>query len=151
MDLLEGICLSRGSLILRAEQKRRESIMIQQVGRIMLYVDNQEEAKNFWTQQVGFSVVDDQTENGIRWIEIVPSKDAQTSFILHDKKIISKLEPELTLTTPSLMFYTPNVEELYETFKQKGITVGEMVTTSSGKGFNFADSENNYFVVVEKN
>lgn len=125
--------------------------MIQQVGRIMLYVDNQEESKNFWTQQVGFSVVEDQTENGIRWIEILPSTDAQTSFILHDKIAIAKLEPELTLTTPSLMFYTSNVEELYDTFKKKGITVGEMTATSSGKGFNFADKENHYFVVVEKN
>lgn len=124
--------------------------MIQQVGRIMLYVDNQEEAKEFWIQQVGFIAIEDQSENGIRWIEIVPSKDAQTSFILHDKKIISELEPELTLATPSLMFYTPNVEELYDTFTQKGITVGEMVVTPSGKGFNFADRENNYFVVVER-
>lgn len=124
--------------------------MIEQVGRIMLYVDNQEEAKDFWTQQVGFTVMEDQTENGIRWIEIVPSKDAQTSFILHNKKIISELEPELTLTTPSLMFYTLNVEELYDTFTQKGITVGEMTITPSGKGFNFTDRENNYFVVVER-
>ncbi|MGE7366173.1 hypothetical protein ACQKKE_05950 [Desemzia incerta] len=42
------------------------------------------------------------------------------------------------------------VEELYTEFKQKGITVGELVTTPTGKGFNFADYEEQYFAVVEE-
>lgn len=36
-------------------------------------------------------------------------------------------------------------------FKNKNVTVGEMVTMPSGKVFNFADSEGNYFAVMEKN
>ncbi len=31
--------------------------MISQVGQIMLYVDNQDEAVEFWTNQLGFTVI----------------------------------------------------------------------------------------------
>lgn len=124
--------------------------MIQQVGKIMLYVEDQEKAKEFWVEKVGFNVVEDQTQENIRWIEITPTPEAQTHFVLHDKNVIAEIEPELTLSTPSLLFFTQNVEELYTEFKEKGITVGELVITPTGKGFNFADYEEQYFAVVEE-
>jgi len=31
--------------------------MINQLRQVMLYVDNQEEAKRFWTEKVGFAVI----------------------------------------------------------------------------------------------
>lgn len=101
-------------------------------------------------EKVGFSVVEDQTQENIRWIEITPPQEAQTHFVLHHKNVIAELESELTLATPSLLFFTQNVEELYTEFKQKGITVGELVTTPTGKGYNFADYEEQYFAVVEE-
>lgn len=115
--------------------------MIQQVGKIMLYVEDQEKAKEFWVEKVGFSVVEDQTQDSIRWIEITPTQDTQTHFVLHNKTIIAELEPELILGTPSLLFFTQNIEELYTEFKEKGITVGELVSTPTGRGFNFSDPE----------
>ena len=124
--------------------------MIQQVGKIMLYVEDQEKTKEFWVEKVGFSVVEDQTQDIIRWIEITPTQDAQTHFVLHNKTIIAELEPELILGTPSLLFFTQNIEELYTEFKEKGITVGELVSTPTGRGFNFADYEEQYFAVVEE-
>lgn len=124
--------------------------MIQQVGKIMLYVEDQEKSKEFWVEKVGFSVVEDQTQDSIRWIEITPTQEAQTHFVLHNKMIIAELEPELILGTPSLLFFTQNIEELYTEFKEKGITVGELVSTPTGRGFNFSDPEDQYFAVVEE-
>ena len=86
----------------------------------------------------------------MRWIEIAPTKDAETSIILHNKEVISKMSPELNLGTPSLMFFTENLEQLYKDLSNKNITVGEIVTMPSGRVFNFADSEGNYFAVMEK-
>lgn len=60
------------------------------------------------------------------------------------------MQPELNLGTPSLMFYSENLDQLYKDFSDKKITVGEMVTMPAGKVFNFADIENNYFAVMEK-
>lgn len=125
--------------------------MINKVGQIMLYVNDQDEVLRFWTEKAGFVVISEENNGqGMRWIEIAPSKDAETSLILHNKELIAKMEPELNLGTPSLMFFSENVEELYQDFLDKNITVGEMVDMPSGKVFNFADSEGNYFAVMEK-
>lgn len=117
----------------------------------MLYVNNQDEAVRFWTKQAGFSII---TENdngqGMKWIEIAPAKEAETSIVLHNKELIAKMQPELHLGTPSIVFFSENLDQLYKDFKDKNITVGEMVTMPGGKVFNFADLENNYFAVMEK-
>ena len=123
--------------------------MIQQLGQVMLYVNDQEQAKTFWTEKLGFEVISD-VNNGMRMITIVPTDDAQTSIVLHDKKKIQEMSPELNLGTPSLMFYGENLEALYEEFKAKEITVGELVSMGFGKVFNFADDEGNYFAITEK-
>lgn len=126
--------------------------MIHKVGQIMLYVNNQDEAVNFWTEKVGFYVVaEEDNKQGMRWIEIAPKSGAETSIILHNKEVISKMSLELNLGTPSLMFFSENLDQLYTDLTNKNVTVGEMVTMPSGKVFNFADSEGNYFAVMEKN
>ncbi|WP_079528283.1 VOC family protein [Solibacillus isronensis] len=123
--------------------------MIEQLGQVMLYVEDQEQSKKFWTEKLGFTVVSD-INNGMRIITVAPKDEAQTSIVLHDKKKIEEMSPELNLSTPSLMFYAKNLEELYEDFKAKGITVGEFMKMPFGKVFNFADDEENYFAVMEK-
>ena len=125
--------------------------MINKIGQVMLYVDNQDEAVDFWIEKVGFIVISDEDNGqGMRWIEIAPTKEAETSIILHNKAIISEMQPELNLGTPSLMFFSEDLEKLHSTLSNKNITVGEIVTMPSGKVFNFADSEQNYFAVMEK-
>ncbi|GLC90030.1 VOC family protein [Lysinibacillus piscis] len=124
--------------------------MIQQIGQVMLYVNDQDAALKFWTEKIGFVVVAEQNEAGMRWIEIAPSTEAQTSFVLHNKEVIAKMQPELNLGTPSIMFYANNIEALYQDFQTKGIKVGDLVTMPMGRVFNFADPENNYFALIEK-
>lgn len=125
--------------------------MINQVGQIMVYVNNQDEAVKFWTEKAGFTVISEQNNGqGFRWVEIAPSKEAATSIVLHNKELIAKMQPELNLGTPSLMFFTKNLDQLYKDFTEKNVTVGEIVTIPGGRVFNFADNENNYFAVMEK-
>jgi lactoylglutathione lyase len=125
--------------------------MINKVGQIMLYVNNQDEAVDFWTKKVGFSVIaEENNEQGMRWIEIAPTKDAATSIVLHNKDWVAKMSPELNLDTPSLLFFTDDLEKLYSNLTSKNITVGEIMNMPSGKVFNFADNEENYFAVMEK-
>jgi lactoylglutathione lyase len=124
--------------------------MINKVGQIMLYVNNQNEAKEFWTEKVGFSVISEQDNGqGMKWIEISPTEEAETKIILHNKELIAKMQPELNLGTPSLMFFTEDIDKLYNDLLNKKVIVGEMVNMPSGRVFNFADNENNYFAVME--
>jgi lactoylglutathione lyase len=124
--------------------------MFSQLGQVMLYVNNQDEAVNFWTEKLGFTIVAEEDNGQMRWIEIAPKKGAQTSIILHDKEFVAKMSPGLNLGTPSLMFFTENLDQLHTDLSNKNITVGEIVTMPSGKVFNFADNEENYFAVMEK-
>ncbi len=125
--------------------------MINKLGQVMLYVNNQDEAVRFWTEKVGFQVISEEDNGeGMRWIEIAPSKESETNIILHNKEFVAKMSPELNLGTPSLMFFTEDIEGLYGELTDKNVKVGEMVDMPSGKVFNFADGEENYFAVMEK-
>ncbi len=124
--------------------------MINRVGQIMLYVNNQDEAIAFWTEKAGFRVISDHNDGGrMRWIEIAPSEEAETSIVLHNKQLIAELSPDLNLDTPSLMFFTKDLDKLHDDLSSKSITVGEIMTMPSGRVFNFADNEENYFAVME--
>lgn len=126
--------------------------MINHVGQIMLYVNDQDQAVHFWTEKLGFHVLaEEDNEQGMRWIEIAPSKDAETSIVLHNKAFISKMEPELNLGTPSLMFVSDDLDRLHNDLLTDQVTVGEIVAMPSERIFNFADCEGNYFAVMEKN
>ncbi|WP_071458988.1 VOC family protein [Bacillus massilinigeriensis] len=125
--------------------------MIRNLGQVMLYVNDQDQAVDFWTNKVGFTVISEEDNGqGMRWIEIAPTKDSETSIILHNKELISKMSPGLNLGTPSLMFFSGNFEQLHKDLSDKNITVGEIVNMPSGRVFNFADSEENYFAVMDK-
>ena len=86
----------------------------------------------------------------MKWFEIAPNKDAQTSIVLHNKELVAKVSPGVNLENPSLLFFTADLDQLYQNFSEKKITVGEIVNVPEGRVFNFADNEDNYFAVVEK-
>jgi lactoylglutathione lyase len=129
---------------------KERSNMIQKLGQVMLYVNNQDQSRDFWTEKLGFRVVaEEDNGQGMRWIEIAP-QGADTTIVLQNKEFVAKMEPELNLGTPSLMFYTDNAEQLHQDLKNKSVKVGEIVELPSGKVFNFADDEENYFAVMER-
>jgi len=125
--------------------------MINKLGQVMVYVNNQDMAVEFWTEKAGFTVIAEENNGHMRWIEIAPSENAETSIILHDKEFVAKMSPGMNLGTPSLMFFTDNLDELYSSLSNKNVKVGDIVTMPSGRVFNFADDEENYFAVMEKN
>ncbi|PET36016.1 glyoxalase [Bacillus sp. AFS001701] len=49
------------------------------------------------------------------------------------------------------MFFTYKLDEMYSDLMNKNVTVGEIVEMPNGRVFNFADDEQNYFAVMEKN
>lgn len=124
--------------------------MFSKVGQIMLYVNDQDKALQFWTEKAGFHVVSEVNGEGMRWIEIAPEEGAETTIILHDKEFIAKMSPELNLGTPSLMFFTKDLDGLYADLASKQVKLGELATIPGGRVFNFADDENNYFAVMER-
>ncbi|WP_422661153.1 VOC family protein [Paenibacillus sp. EC2-1] len=123
--------------------------MISQIGQVMLYVSNQEESRTFWTEKLGFEIISEENNGPMKWIEVAP-RGAATSIVLHNKEIVAQMNPGMNLGTPSIMYFTENLDELYNDLKNKQVTVGDIVELPSGRVFNFADHEDNYFAVMEK-
>ncbi|EAC7951828.1 VOC family protein [Listeria monocytogenes] len=125
--------------------------MVEKIGQVMLYVENQAAVRDFWVEKLDFVVVSKEVVNGeIQWIEIAPTKGVETTFVLQNKKKVAEMNPEMNLGTPSILLFGNNVAELYEEYKDKGITVGDLVDLPMGRVFNFSDNEGNYFAICEK-
>ncbi|EAC2973204.1 VOC family protein [Listeria monocytogenes] len=125
--------------------------MVEKIGQVMLYVENQAAVRDFWVEKLDFVVVSEEVVNGeIQWIEISPTKGVETTFVLQNKKKVAEMNPEMNLGTPSILLFGNNVAELYEEYKDKGITVGDLVDLPMGRVFNFSDNEGNYFAICEK-
>lgn len=120
------------------------------IGQVMVYVYNQDSAVDFWTEKLGFTVIAEENTQGMRWIEIAPTKDAETSIVLHDKEFVAKMSPSINLDTPSILFFSDKLEALRNDLLNKNVTVGEIINMPSGRTFNFSDDEENYFAVMEK-
>ncbi|MDE4085863.1 VOC family protein [Planococcus maritimus] len=123
--------------------------MISKIGQVMVYVRDQDTAVTFWTEKMGFTVLDDKENEGMRWIEIAPSEDAETSIVLHDRNLLEQMDTGLNLEAPSLLFYANDFEQFRNELAEKGVTVGDIVEMPTGRTFNFADAEDNYFAVLE--
>lgn len=121
--------------------------MIQRLQEVMLYVQDQERAKNFWTTHFDFQVVSDETYQGMRVITLKPMHDAQTAIVLQDKAKVEAMGMGVNTGTPSLMFGTTDIDALYETLKSQGVHVGEKMSLPTGTVFNFSDEESHYFAV----
>jgi len=125
--------------------------MIAQLGQVMLYVDDQQAAKNFWVEKLGFHLLSEvQLDADMVAIEVAPTKNSQTSLVLHDRAVVREINSDMNLETPSLMFYAEDLNKLYEEFQIMGIATGEMVELPQGRVFNFRDEEGNYFAVAQQ-
>ena len=114
--------------------------------KIMLYVTNVEESSQFW-QKIGFVEKERDAVDGTLVVEVSPGEDAGTSIVLYDLEFIQKHSPEVAGNTPSLMFFSDDIMNLYKKMKDAGVRVGEMVQLPTGLVFNFADNDENYFAV----
>lgn len=124
--------------------------MINQVGKITIYVNNQEEAKDFWINKAGF-VVKFESVMGpmMRWLEVAPNQEAFTTFVLYDKELMKKQNKHANVEHPNIILSTQDIKTTYETFISNGIEVGELQQMPYGKMFSFKDQDNNSYLVRE--
>ena len=61
--------------------------MIDSIGKITLYVNNQNEARDFWTEKMGFIVrLEQQMGADQKWLEVGPEYGGGTSLFFMTKK-----------------------------------------------------------------
>ncbi|SCU09769.1 Glyoxalase/bleomycin resistance protein/dioxygenase superfamily protein [Staphylococcus xylosus] len=123
---------------------------MEKLNQVMLYVDDQAKSVEFWTDTLGFVVVsEEEMAEGFKAVEVAPNESVETSISIIEKEFMEKYSPEVSLTTPSLMFKEKELDALYEKLKEKGLTGHEIIEMSGTRVFNFQDGQGNYFAVSD--
>ncbi|MDU0461285.1 VOC family protein [Staphylococcus ureilyticus] len=123
---------------------------MEKLNQVMLYVDDQSKAVDFWKNTMGFAVLSEEAlAEGYKAVEIAPNNEVETSISIMEKEFIKKYSPGVNLGTPSLMFKAFNFDELYTKLKDMGLTGHDIIEMSGTRVFNFQDGQGNYFAVSE--
>lgn len=123
--------------------------MINKIGKITIYVNNQEDAKEFWIKKLGFVIKEEHLLGNTTWLEVAINKDEFTTFILYDKELMKQQNPTASVEHPSIILSTLNIEEAYNKMKEKNIEVGDLLQMPYGKMFIFKDQDNNSYILRE--
>lgn len=121
-----------------------------------IFVDNQEEALQFYTDILGFKKkIDEPVGEGFRWLTLVsPNQPDGAQLILepNGNPIASDYQQRLfEANIPITMFGVENVQQTYDALTQKGVhfTV-EPTTMGSAKMAIFDDTCGNLIQIVEQ-
>ena len=69
--------------------------MIQRLSHVTLFVNNQDEAKDFYVNKLGFEVRTDHTmDNGFRWLTVGPQSQPELEIVLMEPKAGPMLDEE---------------------------------------------------------
>lgn len=124
--------------------------MINKIGKITIYVNDQEEAKKFWTEKIGFVVkFEQEMMSGMKWLEVGPSKDEFTTFILYNKEAMKNQNPSANVTHPSIILSTTDIDKAYDEMRENGVGLGKLITMPYGKMFSFKDQDGNEYLLRE--
>lgn len=124
--------------------------MINKIGKITLYVNNQAAAKAFWTEKMNFVVKFEQPMGpNMTWLEVGPSENEFTTFVLYDKKMMQKQNPSMNVEHPSILLSTTDIEAAHTQMKENGVEVEELMKMPYGSMFKFKDNEGNSYILRE--
>ncbi|WP_195989216.1 VOC family protein [Clostridium sp. D53t1_180928_C8] len=124
--------------------------MIKKIGKITLYVNNQEEAKAFWTKKMNFVVKLEQSMgSNITWLEVGPSEESFTTFIIYEKNLMLAQNPKANVLHPNVILSTNDIEETYNQMKINGIETDEIMKMPYGSMFKFKDQDGNDYLIRE--
>ncbi|MGL4336623.1 MAG: VOC family protein [Turicibacter sp.] len=124
--------------------------MISEIGKVTLYVNNQQEAKDFWLKKMHFVLkVDQPMGPNEKWMEVSPSESSCTCFVLSDKEKMLSQNPLAEVGHPSLLLTTKDIVATHEQMKHNEVEVGDIINMPFGKMFSFKDQDGQDFMIRE--
>ena len=124
--------------------------MINKIGKITIYVNNQEEAKEFWTKKMNFVVKLEQPMGpNMKWLEVGPSEDSFTTFVIYEKNLMLAQNPQANVGHTNIILSTDDIESTYNEMKTNEVEVGEIMKMPYGSMFKFKDMDGNDYLVRE--
>ncbi len=104
--------------------------MITKLSHATIYVNNQDEAKKFYTEKLGFEVRTDMTIEGFRWLTVGPTSQPDLEIVLMEPKAGFMFDEATVQTIRELIakgamgagvFDTDDCHATYEELKKKGV------------------------------
>jgi catechol 2,3-dioxygenase-like lactoylglutathione lyase family enzyme len=136
--------------------------VISRLSHATVWVLDQEEARRFYTEKLGFEVRIDQTmEGGFRWLTVGPKDQPDLQLVLMAAKASPYMDEETAATIRSLVakgalgpgvMYTPNCRQTYEELKRRGV---EFIQPPEDRFYGtealFADNSGNRYSMTTPN
>jgi lactoylglutathione lyase len=123
--------------------------MIDAIATVCVFVNDQDKAKAFYTEKLGFEVRQDSPMGASRWIAVAP-KGARTEVILykldenwqHYRQVIGKSQ--------ALTFNVTDMKALHADLKSKGVRITQEPDPQPwGTYMMILDEDNNALLLVE--
>lgn len=133
--------------------------MIKKLSHATIYVTNQEEAKKFYTEKLGFEVRTDVTMEGFRWLTVGPKTQPDMEIVLMEPKPGFMFDEATVKNIRELIqkgamgagvFDTENCNATYEELKSKGV---EFLSPPQERPYGveaiFKDNSGNWFSLTQ--
>lgn len=121
--------------------------MIEGIATVAVYVDDQDSALRFWTEQVGFEVARRQSMGPAGdWLELAP-KGAASCLVLYPKSIMA----DWAKHSASIVFECSDIVATHQEMASRGVTfVQEPRDMPWGPFAIFRDPEGNEFMLRQR-
>jgi predicted enzyme related to lactoylglutathione lyase len=125
--------------------------MISGVSKVVVEVEDQERARAFWTETMGFELVQDAPYGEERWLEIRPPDQAVNLVLdLRAETPAEQGEGSQTLPTSNVMFHCDDLQTTYEELSARGVEFPQPpIQQPFGWWSMFNDSEGNRFALEQ--
>jgi predicted enzyme related to lactoylglutathione lyase len=124
--------------------------MVGGVSKVTLEVDDQDRAKRFWTEQLGFELVQDTPYRQERWLE-VRTPDKAVVLVLGVRQGPRPTAPDPSLPTSNVFFYADDLQQTYKELTARGVEFPQPpVEQPFGWWSLFQDAEGNRFALVPR-
>jgi lactoylglutathione lyase len=116
------------------------------VSKVVIEVDDQARALEFWTEMLGFELHQDSTSGTERWIE-VSTPDRGLTLVLAPRQRARSSASD-ALPTSNVFFCCDDLAETYDELRSRGVTFPQPpVELSFGWWSMFEDREGNRFAL----
>jgi len=124
--------------------------MIDGIGKVVIDVEDQERASQFWTRTLGFELVQDTPYGDGRWLE-VRTPDKAIVIVLGLRHGGRPTPPNDMLPTSNLFFYADDLQQSYQELSAKGVAFPQPPTEMPfGWWSLFEDPDGNRFALVPR-
>jgi predicted enzyme related to lactoylglutathione lyase len=135
---------------MEGQHKEGRHAMIRGISQVVLEVDDQDRALAFWTESMGFKLVQDAPYGEERWLE-VRTPDGAVTVVLSLRQGERPTAPE-ELPTSNIMFYCDDLSRTYEELRARGVEFPQPpVEQPFGSWSMFQDPEGNRFALTPRN